>query len=106
MSLDERLRLHQHSLSVSGKDDAGTLCRLVDHRYPFNIRLSKVDCRALRPALVRMGISHDLSAGLMLECGCRFLSHSSPLFVNLFRHALHGIGKDWQMRHDLLYQAL
>ena len=46
MSLDRRLRLRQHSLSVSGKDDAGTLCRLVDHRYLLNIHLPKADCIA------------------------------------------------------------
>src|ERR671910_1025036 len=109
MSLDARLRLHQHSLSVSGKDDAGTLCRPVDHRHLLNIRLPEADCTAsinkhavgperLRSALVTMEISHDVSAALMLECDRLFLSHSLPPSFNLSRCALRSMTQGWQMR--------
>ena len=87
MSLDARLHLRQHSLSVSGKDDAGTLCRPVDRGHPLTICLPKADCidsintRAFGLEqvwldLVTMGISHDVSAALMWEWDNRLLSHS------------------------------
>jgi hypothetical protein len=102
--------------SVSGKDDAGTLCRLGDHRHSLNIGLLKADCRAsiikpafgperLRFALVTMEISHDVSTALMLEFDRPFLSHSLPPF-NLSRCALRGMAQSWQMRHGLLCQGL
>jgi hypothetical protein len=117
MSLNAMLRLRPHSLPVSCKDDAGTLCRLGDHRHSLNIGLLKADCRAsiikpafgperLRFALVTMEISHDVSTALMLESDRPFLSHSLPPSFNLSRCALRGMAQSWQMRHGLLCQGL